>query len=195
MAESELLYAQLIDAGKEMEEGGLIVGSIGNISVRAPDGTIAISSRSSYLGRLTPGDIVLLNADGSIKEGSAEPSSEHRMHVEVYTTRQDVHAVVHTHSPHASAYAFLRRPFHPVNPEAQYVLGTVPIVPFVPSGTQALAMAVAQEFGKGVSVVLMERHGVVTVGPDISRALNLAEMVEEVARITYLIDSIGSQRS
>jgi L-fuculose-phosphate aldolase len=185
------LAEKLVFCAHEMEREGLIIGSVGNISGRIDEKTIMISSHSSYLGRLKKDELVAVNLLGEkVDETGFEPSSELWMHIEIYRAREDVNCVIHTHSPYASAYAVLKRELKPVNPESMYKLGHIPIVPYFPSGTREFARAVATAFKPGVKAVLLERHGVVTVGENPLEALNYAELVEEIARINYLVDTL-----
>lgn len=189
--EIERITAELVQVGHEMGRKGMIVGSVGNISARIDRDRILISSRSSFLGRLKEDELILINTSGEkLVDTPLEPSSELLTHLEIYRRRQDVGAIVHTHSPYASAYAFLKKPLKPVNPESQYVLGKIPVVPFFPSGTKELALAVASKLVAPIKVVLLERHGVISVGESAYEALNLAEMLEETAKINYLIDML-----
>lgn len=182
----------LVFCAHEMEREGLIIGSVGNISARIDENTFYISSHSSYLGRITENEFVKVNLLGEkIDESNFEPSSELWMHVEIYRTRPDIGAIVHTHSPYASAYAFLKRPLKPVNPESTYKLGEMPIVSYFPSGTREFAKAVANSLKPKINVALLERHGVVATGKTVYEALNYAELIEEIARINYLVDTLN----
>lgn len=192
MAKNDGILKDLVFCSHEMEREGLVTGSVGNISARVDRNTFYISSHSSYLGRIKEEEFVLVNFEGEkISDSPYEPSSELWMHVEIYRQREDVGAVVHTHSPYASTYAVLKRQLKPVNPESMYKLGEISIVPYFPSGTREFARAVASAFKKGIKVALLERHGVVTVGANVYEALNYAELVEEIARINYLVDTLN----
>lgn len=185
------LAEELVIVAHEMEEKDLVIGSVGNLSSRFDDELMLISSRSSFLGTITILEFVLVDFGGNkIEPSNLEPSSEWRMHAEIYRRRPDVNAVIHTHSPYASAYAFLKRKLRAVNPESQYVLGEIPIVPYFPSGTQEFATAVGAAIADGALVAMLERHGTVAVGKRARDALNLAEMLEETARINYLVDTL-----
>jgi L-fuculose-phosphate aldolase len=191
MDEAKLLK-DLVFCAREVEREGLVIGSVGNISARLNENTFYISSHSSYLGRITEEEFVKVNLLGEkLSDSPYEPSSELWMHIEIYRNRDDAGAIVHTHSPYASTYAVLKRQLKPVNPESMYKLGEIPIVPYFPSGTKEFARAVASVFKKGIKVALLERHGVVTVGETVYEALNYAELVEEIARINYLVDTLG----
>lgn len=183
---------KLVFCAHELEREGLITGSVGNISARVDEKTILISSHSSYLGRIKPEEFVHVNLLGE-KVGSTEyePSSELWMHIDIYSKRDDVNAIVHTHSPYASAYAVLKRPLKAVNPESMYKLGEIPIISYFPSGTKEFGRAVADSMKPGIKIALLEKHGVVAVGSDPLEALNYAELVEEIARINYLVDTLS----
>lgn len=185
------LLDELVEVSLEMKEKGLISGSVGNVSARVDERRILISSHSSFLGRINPGEFVLVGLDGQkLSDTELEPSSELKMHLQIYLRRDDVNAIVHTHSPYASAYAYLKRRLKAVNPETMFKLGEIPIIPYFPSGTKEFAQAVGAQFRVPVKVALLEKHGVVAVGKNPMEALNLAEMVEESARINYLVDTL-----
>ena len=145
---------------QRMVAGGLVQGTEGNASARAAD-LVAVSPTSLAYDTLRPEDVCLVTAEGQLLEGP-EPSVELPMHLAVLAARSDVGAVVHTHSPHATA-----RP-------------PVPIVEGR-SGTAQLGPAVAQALGSG-SAVVMRDHGPVCVGTDLAEALARAFALEERAR-------------
>lgn len=186
------ILENLVFCAHEMEREGLIIGSVGNISAKVDENHFYISSHSSYLGRIKENEFVKVNLLGEkVGESDQEPSSELWMHVEIYRMRPDVGAIVHTHSPYASAYGVLKRQLKPVNPESTYKLGEIPIVPYFPSGTREFARAVASSLKPGIKIALLERHGVVAVGATVQEALNYAELIEEIARINYLVDTLS----
>ncbi|MDI6821501.1 MAG: class II aldolase/adducin family protein [Actinomycetota bacterium] len=180
---------EIIQAAKEVYEKGLVIGRVGNISCRVDEGRILISSTGACLGKLSERDLVVLDSEGEKLEGEEEPSTEKWVHIEIYKARPDVNAIVHTHSPYASALAYLKKSLRPVNPEGEYILGRVPVVPPFVYGTRELAEAVRDHLRLG-KAALLEMHGVVTVGEDLNEAVNIAELVEEVARINYLIEML-----
>lgn len=185
------LLNELVEVSHEMEKKGLVSGSVGNVSARVDDNRILISSHSSFLGRIIPEEFVMVKLDGEkLGDTDLEPSSEIKMHLQIYLRRDDINAIVHTHSPYASAYAFLKRKLKAVNPETMFKLGEIPIVSYFPSGTKEFAQAVGAQFRVPVKVALLEKHGVVAAGKTPREALNLAEMVEESARINYLVDTL-----
>ncbi|HEY3375722.1 MAG TPA: class II aldolase/adducin family protein [Candidatus Aquicultor sp.] len=181
---------QLIRAGKELAGKGLVSGRSGNISIRLMTGNILISATHTFLGMLELDDLIEIDFDGrAVGEGKA-PSSERFLHMEIYKARPDVHAIVHTHSVHASAYAFLDRPLRSVNYENDLVLGEVPIVSYAQPGTIEFARSACEGLGNKAAA-LLQRHGTVAVGEDIFDALAVAELLEDVAKVNYLIDTLS----
>jgi L-fuculose-phosphate aldolase len=149
----------LVRTLQRMAEGGLVRGTEGNASSRAGD-LVAISPTGLAYDALRAEDICLVTPEGELVEGP-EPSVELPMHLVVLAARPDVGAVVHTHSPHATA-----RPPVPV------AVGT--------SGTLELGAAVVEAAAGGHAVVIRD-HGPVCFGTDLADALTRAFAVESAA--------------
>jgi L-fuculose-phosphate aldolase len=145
---------------RRMEAGGLVRGTEGNVSARAGE-LVAVSPTSLPYDTLRAEDVSLVTGDGELVEGR-EPSVELPMHLAVLAARPDVGAVVHTHSPHATA-----RPLVPV------AVGV--------SGTRELGAAVVAAAGEGNAVVMRD-HGPVCFGADLREALERAFALEDEAR-------------
>lgn len=177
----------LIEAGRDVFEGGLVKGRAGNISLKLPENRILISPTGFCLGRLLDDELVVISLSGDLLEGERTPSTEFKAHLAVYLTRPDVGAVVHTHSTYASVAAYLKLPLLNVNPEAAEEVGKVGRVPAMTPGTQELAVAVAKALGSN-GAVLMERHGALTVGVNMREAVNRAFYLEEACKMSYLIE-------
>ncbi len=177
----------LIEAGRDVFEGGLVKGRAGNISLRMPEHRILISPTGFCLGRLHDDELVVISLSGDLLEGERAPSSEYKAHLAVYMTRPDVGAIVHTHSTYASVAAYLQLPLLKVNPEAAAEVGKVGRAPALTPGSQELAVAVAKALGSN-GAVLMERHGALTVGVNMREAINRAFYLEEACKMSYLIE-------
>jgi len=143
-----------------MSAGGLVRGTEGNASARAGE-LVAISPSEFPYDSMRPEDICLVTLDGELVEGR-RPSVELPMHLAVLAARPDVGAVVHTHSPRATA-----RP-------------PVPVADPAPSGTAELGAAVLAAAGGGDAVVI-QGHGPVCFGADLASALARAFEVEQLA--------------
>ncbi len=184
-------FNELVRAAKKIYNKGLVNANIGNISCRVGD-KVLISVLGAPLDSLDQdGNVVVIDLKGNLLEGKTEPSSEKLMHLKLYNSRDDIGAVIHTHSSYASAFGYLKREIHPVNPESEYLLGRVPVVPPFMYGTQELADSVKEHLGDG-KAALLAVHGVIVVGSDLKEAVYVAELVEETAKIYYLASILKS---
>jgi L-fuculose-phosphate aldolase len=187
----ERLRTAVADAGRELERAGLVEGTSGNLSARDPaSGTIAITPSAVEYRRIHPADVLLVGGDGSLEEAPHLPSSELSMHLAVYRGRPDVGAVVHTHSPWATAWAVLGREI----PAVHYVIASigdaVRVAPYATFGTEALARNVVAALGAD-NAVLLASHGVLAVGADLRAALENAVRVEFLAEVWWKASQVG----
>lgn len=173
MSSDAELRRELVAAGRALLSGGLVRGTQGNLSARAGDEGVLITPAGTPYETIEPGDLVPIDRDGQVVEGTGTPSSERRVHLEIYAARSDVRAIVHTHSPRAVRWSDLGEPL-PLDGDA------VPTAAFALTGTQELATNAAGALGGG-SAVLLAGHGVVAVGASVGEALEVAERVEAAA--------------
>jgi ribulose-5-phosphate 4-epimerase/fuculose-1-phosphate aldolase len=185
MLRRRALDRRLRRAGARLEAAGLVRGRSGNLSARTGDG-LRITAAGARLGDLRGGDLVTV-APGRPARGRT-PSSETALHAAVYRARPDVGAVVHTHGPYSTAWAGITSSLDLLLEEARYYgMGTsVPVVPWMPAGSAALATAACQTLGSGVAVLLAD-HGALAVGPDLVTALDVAESLEHQALVGWLL--------
>jgi L-fuculose-phosphate aldolase len=177
---------RIVKASKELYEHGLVKGTSGNISARIlGTDTFLIKPSGVYMGLLKPEELVLVDFEGNKIRGKRNVSAETPMHAAIYRGRKDVQAVVHTHAPTATAFGIAGIEILPLQIEVFMLLPRgVPIVPFKSPGSKALAEAVQKKITDYDAVVL-ENHGIVTVGSTIEAACTLNEMVEEAAKIQF----------
>lgn len=183
------LRRAVVDTCRAMNASGLNQGTSGNVSARAGDGFLITPSGIPYEDT-KPGMLVAMDLDGG-HEGTLKPSSEWRMHRDLYRARPDVGAVVHTHSTHATAYSCLRKPI----PAFHYMIAVaggrdLRCADYATFGTAELseAMLVAME---GRTACLLANHGVIATGPDLRKALWLAGEVEVLAHQYILSLMLG----
>ena len=152
---------------REMAAGGLVSGTEGNVSARAAE-FVAISPNGLRYDSLRPEDVCLVTPGGKLVEGP-RPSVELPLHLAVLSARPEVGAVVHTHSPLATAAS---------------LDGTapVPVAEAAPSGTPELGIAVL-EAASGGDAVVVRGHGPVCFGSDLRAALARAFELEEQVRV------------
>ncbi|HEX4179838.1 MAG TPA: class II aldolase/adducin family protein [Caulobacteraceae bacterium] len=177
-----VLREQIVQVMRAMDHRGLNRGTSGNVSARLGQGLLVTPS-GVVPEELTPESLVYVDLDGTSSSGAMRPSSEWRMHAGLYARRADVNAVVHCHSRHATILACAGKPIPPLH----YMVGvsgraSVPLAPYQPFGSVALADAVADAMEGGMAC-LMANHGLITVAPTLGRALAIAEEMEEQAAV------------
>lgn len=142
-------------------------------------------------GRMTPDMPVLCDLEGHVLEGDRHPSSESKMHLMVYRERPDVQAVVHAHPPFSTARAVCRRPLtERYLAETVLGLGEIPVTEFAMLSTDEVPNSV-RPFVRTHNAVLLANHGSLAWGPDLLSAFDRLEVVEQTAKIHFLVDRMG----
>lgn len=185
------LKKELLEVAVSAQRLGLCKHKSGNFSVRIPE-TNKIYVTPSAIDReeLTEDELCILDLDGNViyaKEG-VKPSSETMMHLEIYKEREDVKAIVHTHSKMATAFAVLAKPIPGVVFEASTFglkEGYIPVAKYARPGTVELSKSVIEPV-RIADMMLLEKHGAVAVGVDIKDAFLKAQYIEEIAEIYYM---------
>lgn len=183
---------ELVEYGKKMSAEGLSSGTSGNLSIYLKeDGVVLITPSGIGYFDTKPEDIVVMDLEGNIIEGTRKPSSEWHLHTLFYKNKPEARAVVHTHSKFCTTLATLRMPIKAVH----YVIadaGTneVPCAPYRRYGTEELAK-VAVESAKESNAVLLANHGIVVCGKNLKSAYGLAKGMEYVAEIQVTAMSVG----
>jgi L-ribulose-5-phosphate 4-epimerase len=185
---------QLVKCGRELYENGLVKGTSGNISAKIPDAdSFLIKPSGARMKDLKPEELVLVDLQGNKIRGKRNVSLETPIHAAIYRARKDVQAVVHTHPPTATAFGIARTEILPLQVEVfMFLPNGVPVVPFEPPGSEAVAEAVQKRMAK-YDAVILENHGIVTVGSTIEAACNLNEMVEEAAKIQLVAMTLAGR--
>jgi len=184
VSEDRGLRLRVVQAARRLADGGMNPGRSGNLSVRVDAGFIVTPSGAPY-ETLHPDDLVLLIADGSPEREQRTPSTEWRLHRDLYARRPEVAAVVHTHSPFATTLACLRRPIPSFHYEVAFAGGTdIRCADYATFGTQAFSDATLAAM-EGRKACLLANHGAVAVGPSIEGARELAEKLEALARLYW----------
>jgi L-fuculose-phosphate aldolase len=182
---------ELVATCRKAFQRGLVGGAGGNISVRLPDRAEAlISATGVSLGDLTPSTVVRVDLAGQVLEAheGCRPSKETGFHVCAYRLRPHVGAVVHLHPPFATAFAVRGKELPLVTDGAMLNLKQVPIVGHATSGSAELHRIVEDGLQRHpeARAILMERHGMFSMGPNLTVAYNLADLVEDTAKIALL---------
>lgn len=188
----ESLRQQLYQLHLELPKNNLVTWTGGNISARDPEsGYVVIKPSGVRYENLRPEDMVILDLEGDVKEGTLSPSSDTASHLYIYRHRPDVFGIVHTHSPYATAFAALGKPI-PVylTAQADEFGGPIPCGGFALIGGEEIGQVVIESIGTSPAV-LLKNHGVFTVGKNATAAVKAAVMVEDVAHTTWLALQIG----
>ncbi len=185
------LREALCATARALSRCGLAEGTSGNISTRSGEVILITPTGVPYEG-LAAEDIVALGSEGIVvPHQTRRPSSEWRIHRDIYASRSEIGAVIHTHSPNATALACCRLgipPFHYM--VARAGSAGIPCAPYAGFGTQALSDHVLAAL-EGRRACLMANHGVIAVGVDLAKALEIATEVEYLAKIYGLALHIG----
>lgn len=171
---------------------GLTTTSGGNLSIKDSEGNIWITPSGIDKGSLTPSDICKVLPDGTI-EGKYKPSVELPIHRLVYKTRPDVSAVLHAHPPALVSFSLIRKsPNINVIPTPKIVCGEVGLAKYEVPGSEELAQGIVDEFKKGVNVVIMENHGVITCADDLFQAFKRFETLNFAASLNITAATLGT---
>lgn len=189
----EDIRKQIVDVARTMVLDGLVRGTSGNVSCRVPDSTLfAVTPSGMDYHTLKPEDIIIMDGvSGRVVHGHRKPSIETPLHRYIMLNRPDVNGVVHTHSVYASAFACLAMPLPVISTElAALVGGTVPVAPYMRSGTDEFAKMILQTMGDGVAC-LFQNHGALAVGRTLKEAYSIAMGLEEAAQIYHIAKQMG----
>ena len=175
---------------KKMWETGLVVGSAGNVSRRIDADRIAITPSAVPYETMTAEQIVIVNLTTGEAE-SGVPSYELPMHLAVYRSHAEIHAIVHTHAPFVTTLSVLRKPLPPVIDEmVVYLGGPVAVADYAFTGTEMVGTNVVRALGDHTGV-LLANHGNVCVGRDLAQAMHVATVMESCAQVYVQALAIG----
>src|SRR5882724_6081620 len=185
---------QICKTGRNMYARGFVVACEGNLSVRLDENRILVTPAGMCKGSLAPEDLLVTDLSGVVLCGTKQPSSELLMHLLYYRSRPEVRAICHAHPPTATGFAAAGRALEEaVLPEVIVGLGKIPLAPYGTPGTWELCAGLeplATEF----DAILLENHGVVTCGQDLTTAYQRLETVERFATILLTAESLGGPR-
>ena len=174
------LRRAIITVTRALDAAGLVPNKSGNVSCRSANGFLITPAGVPY-AELVPEHIVELSPDGSPDPAGPRPSSEWRMHEAIYAMRPDAGAIVHTHSPNATALACAGRGI----PAFHYMIalagGEVRCMPYATFGTAELAVTAVRGL-ENRRATLLGNHGVITIGRSLRDAFSVAVEVENLAR-------------
>ena len=183
---------QVAAACRRLAAERLVVGTAGNVSVRAGE-RVAISATGAVLADATANEVTVVDMDGRVVGGELEPTSELDLHLGVYR-RYETGAVVHTHAPVATAVACVLDGELPcIHYQMLLLGGPVRIAPYATFGTPELARSVVDALD-GRTAALMANHGAITHAPDLDGAVERSLLLEWACGVYWHAAAIGTPR-
>ena len=188
------LKEKIIEIGIQLLKENLTHGTCGNISCRVDKEKILITPSSLPYGDIKPDDILLVNLDGKVLEGKRNPSVETPFHTAIYKNRDDVKAIIHTHSQYALAVSsvvdsipvFLDEIF-------SHIGGELTVSRYALPGSDELAENLLNVLGDK-NAALLSNHGAVCCGKNLDEAFEVARVVEQICKIFILSSCLGKTK-
>ena len=182
---NQQLREELVQAMRNMENEKLNTKTSGNASARVENGLL-ITPSGIPATKLHPKDIVQIDLKGNPQQGQQRPSSEWQCHAQILAKRPELGAVVHAHSPYATALACK----HQGIPAFHYMVAItgdthIPCAPYATFGTKEFAEAATKTI-KGRNACLLANHGLLATAEELAQALHLLQEVEWLAKQYWL---------
>ena len=189
------LKEQMCEIGRRIWQRGFCAGNEGNHSARIGEDRVLCTPTGISKGFLSPQDMCLVDMDGQQVEPNPvgrRRTSEVLLHLAIYRKRSDIGAVVHSHPPHATAFAIAEVPVpEGIHPEAEVFLGKVRTAPFAMPATPALPDSITPLIGPETNSILLGNHGTVSFSRDLIDAYYKLEILDAYCRILLLCTQLG----
>ena len=178
------IKSEVCEAGKRLLKEGLVARTWGNVSIKVNDTQMIITPSGRPYDELTSNDMVLVNIYTLKYEGNIKPSSELKLHCQVYKTRPHINAVIHTHQMYASIVAAAQKDVVVLNEEHQKILGakTIKAAPYALPNTKKITVETANAIEQS-NAALMSNHGVVCIGENLEKAFEVARTLENACEL------------
>lgn len=191
----EEIREKIVEAGLRLVKEGLVARSWGNISVRVDEENILITPSGRTYESLKPEEIVLMNYHTLRYEGIIKPSSEYRLHAEVYKQRNEINAVIHTHQMNATTVAVARREVPPIIDDMVQIIGpSVRVSKYTLAGTQKFAKNAIKALRRR-QAALLANHGAVCIGRNLEEAFAVSEVLEKACKAFIEAEFLGGAKS
>jgi L-fuculose-phosphate aldolase len=196
--ELKKLRRRIINATKRLYLRGICSGVGGNISLRTDDPNIILVSPSGIpISDMSEDDLCLVDISKCEKDqfkilkGDNKYTSEIYLHSRIFYRRSNIKAVLHTHPPMVTAYACTNKKINfDIAEDKNWYIGDVEYLPFVASSSKDLCEAAWPKLEKNYALIL-KNHGMVALGDTLLEAVNITELLEELAKISYYAQNIG----
>lgn len=181
----------IVEYGRRAYARNLVAASDGNISVRLSPDAVLITPTGSCLGFLKASELVLIDLAGKTLSGALRPTSEYRLHLEVYRRRAEVGAVVHAHPPLCTAFSVAGASLENyVLPEVAFTIGAIPTTAYSTPTTEEPVRAIGDYIAE-CDAMILDRHGALTVGATLCEAYGKMEKLEHTAQVVLAAHSLG----
>ena len=175
---------RVCQSGKRLLEKGLVARTWGNVSVRVSDTHMIITPSGRPYAELTPEDMVPVNFHTLAFEGNIKPSSELKLHCEIYKSRPHIAAVIHTHQMYASIVAAAQKDVVVLNPGHQVILGAsvIKAAPYALPNSKKITFGTEKAI-EGANAALMSNHGCVCIGKDLEDVFTVCKTLEDACAL------------
>ncbi|SHI30632.1 class II aldolase/adducin family protein [Algibacter luteus] len=185
---------QITEVISRIYKRGMTTTSGGNISIIDDDGNIWVTPSAIDKGSLRSSDIICVQKDGTVV-GKHKPSSEFPFHKAIYEARPDIKSVIHAHPPALVSFSIVRQiPNTNIISQAKHICGPIGYADYRLPGSEDLGEVIAEEFKKGYKAIIMENHGTVLGGSDLTDAYERFEALEFCASTIIYGSQIGTPK-
>ena len=195
-SEIEAKKDALVATARRCFDTGLQTNAGGNLSVRlASAEAIIIKPSGVGFAECTRDNLQLVGLDGSLEPSPFKPSKDLSFHLALYRIRPDIGAIVHCHSPWATGYASAGIEIPCLTVQTIEKIGRMPLIPLSRNGGPQTEVEISPVFGDAsVRAAVLANHGTIGVGATLTKALHLAEIIEETAHIAFVRDALVAAR-
>jgi len=194
MNDANTLKQQVIDTGNKLLTEGLVNGTWGNLSAKLDENYMVITPSGRRYEDLTIDDIVMINYRTGKYFGTINPSSEQELHCEIYRSRKNIRAVIHTHQPNASTVAAARREVPPILDDMAQIIGPgVRVADYALPSTKSIVRKTIKALS-GRMAALMANHGAVCIGRDINEAFLACQVLEKACKSFIEAEFLGGAK-
>lgn len=193
--DEKALREEIVKVGRLMYERGLVIGTDGNVSARLSPDLILVTASGLCKGMMEPDQLIVMDMEGrKVGGGNLRPTSETPMHLEAYRRRPDISAVVHAHPPITVALSIAGISLKEcMLPEVIVSVGLIPTTQYATPSSAENKTAI-EGLIAGHNGIVLQRHGALTVGSSPLEAFYRMETVEQMARVTFMLQLLGKGR-
>jgi len=186
---------QIIKGGIRLINEGLVSRTWGNISIRVDNQYMLITPSGVFYNDLNINNIILVNYLTSKYKSKIKPSSEFEMHCQIYKSRKDTNAIIHTHQMNASTVAAAHREVPPILDDMAQIIGTsVRVTKYATASTKKIAKKTVKALN-GRNAALIANHGAVCIGSDLDEAFVVCQVLEKSCKAFIEAEFLGGAKS